>query len=156
MFIMLLVFSRFEVFWVFAGKPTERTEQKVHMVTEKEKRKLLLQLLNSGIDPPIIIFVNQKKGADVLARSLEKMGVSLKAGSMESFDFMNFLLVQYRSTVLHGGRNQEQRYVCVQCIMYNGVPIKMCFLCTQSLFPRKFEARREGYIGCNGCCWERN
>ena len=60
-----------------AGKPTERVEQIVHMVTEQEKRKMLVQLLNSGIDPPIIIFVNQKKGADVLAKSLEKMGVGL-------------------------------------------------------------------------------
>lgn len=58
------------------GKPTERVEQIVYMVTEKEKRKSLLQLLSKGIEPPIIIFVNQKKGADVLARSLEKMGVS--------------------------------------------------------------------------------
>lgn len=58
------------------GKPTERVEQIVHIVSEQEKRKLLLKLLSSGIDPPIIIFVNQKKGADVLARSLEKMGVS--------------------------------------------------------------------------------
>ena len=33
-------------------------------------------MLNRGLDPPIIIFVNQKKGADVLAKSLEKMGVS--------------------------------------------------------------------------------
>ena len=32
--------------------------------------------MNAGIEPPIIIFVNQKKGADVLAKSLEKMGVS--------------------------------------------------------------------------------
>lgn len=46
------------------------------MVSEADKRKKLLSLLSSGIDPPIIIFVNQKKGADVLARSLEKMGVS--------------------------------------------------------------------------------
>lgn len=72
-----------------AGKPTERVEQIVHMVTEQEKRKKLLALLSRRLDPPIIIFVNQKKGADVLARSLEKMG--------------------YRSTVLHGGKNQEQR-----------------------------------------------
>ena len=42
-------------------------------------RKLLIQYLNE-IEPPIIIFVNQKKGADVLARSLEKMGVSVMAG----------------------------------------------------------------------------
>ena len=28
-----------------------------------------------GFEPPIIIFVNQKKGVDVRAKSLEKMGV---------------------------------------------------------------------------------
>jgi len=38
-------------------------------------RKKLLEILQAGIDPPIIIFVNQKKGVDVLAKSLEKMGV---------------------------------------------------------------------------------
>lgn len=72
-----------------AGKPTEQVEQIVHIVTEQEKRKKLIEYLRRKLEPPIIIFVNQKKGADVLARSLEKMG--------------------YRSTVLHGGRNQEQR-----------------------------------------------
>ena len=60
-----------------AGKPTERVEQIVHLVSEGDKRKKLLQLLGTGLDPPIIIFVNQKKGADVLSRSLEKMGVSV-------------------------------------------------------------------------------
>ena len=100
------------------GKPHERVEQIIYMVTEQEKRsaaalvlnrrnvvvfqtrafelscslimcvtlgalrgsmfcrKKLLTILERGIDPPIIIFVNQKKGADVLAKSLEKMGVS--------------------------------------------------------------------------------
>ena len=71
------------------GKPTERVEQIVYMVSENEKRRKLVSILNNGVDPPIIIFVNQKKGADVLARSLEKVG--------------------YRATTLHGGRNQEQR-----------------------------------------------
>ncbi|XP_074658573.1 putative ATP-dependent RNA helicase DDX23 [Tubulanus polymorphus] len=71
------------------GKPTERTEQIVYMISEQEKRKKLLDILNSGIDPPIIIFVNQKKGADVLAKSLEKMG--------------------FNATTLHGGKGQEQR-----------------------------------------------
>ena len=45
-------------------------------MSENDKRKKLLSLLGSGIDPPIIIFVNQKKGADVLSKSLEKVGVS--------------------------------------------------------------------------------
>lgn len=35
-----------------------------------------MAILEQGFDPPIIIFVNQKKGCDVLAKSLEKMGVS--------------------------------------------------------------------------------
>jgi superfamily II DNA/RNA helicase len=35
-----------------------------------------MELLKSGeIAPPTIVFVNQKKGCDVLAKSLEKMGV---------------------------------------------------------------------------------
>ncbi|KAL9965997.1 hypothetical protein ACROYT_G024002 [Oculina patagonica] len=71
------------------GRPVERVEQKVYLLKEGAKRKKLLEILNGGIDPPIMIFVNQKKGADVLARSLEKMG--------------------FRATTLHGGRNQEQR-----------------------------------------------
>ena len=81
------------------GKPHERVEQIVYMLSEQEKRsvtsfllfricrlymesywflcrKKLVNILEKGIEPPIIIFVNQKKGADVLAKSLEKMGVS--------------------------------------------------------------------------------
>ena len=71
------------------GKPVERVEQIVHIVTENEKRKKLLQLLEKGVEPPVIIFVNQKKGVDVLAKSLEKMGFS--------------------ACTLHGGKGQEQR-----------------------------------------------
>ncbi|CAH8459903.1 unnamed protein product [Heterobilharzia americana] len=72
-----------------AGKPTERVEQIVYMVSEQEKRRKLLEILSAGLDPPVIIFVNQKKGADVLAKGLEKLG--------------------YSAVVLHGGKGQEQR-----------------------------------------------
>ena len=48
----------------------------MYIVTEQQKRKKLTELLQSNPDPPIIIFVNQKKGAEVLAKSLEKLGVS--------------------------------------------------------------------------------
>lgn len=41
----------------------------------ERNRKKLLEVLSHGFEPPIIIFVNQKKGCDVLAKSLEKMGV---------------------------------------------------------------------------------
>lgn len=71
------------------GKPTERCEQIIYMVDHNNKRKKLLEILQSGIDPPILIFVNQKKGVDVLAKSLEKMG--------------------HNATTLHGGKGQEQR-----------------------------------------------
>ena len=59
------------------GKPTERVEQIVYLVSESEKRKKLVEILNRGLEPPVIIFVNQKKGADVLAKGLEKLGVSI-------------------------------------------------------------------------------
>lgn len=59
------------------GKPTERTEQIVYLLTEQDKRRKLVEILNRGVEPPIIIFVNQKKGADVLAKGLEKLGVSI-------------------------------------------------------------------------------
>ena len=71
------------------GKPVDRVEQIVYVVTEQQKRKKLLEILNRGIEPPIIIFVNQKKGADILAKSLEKMA--------------------FNATTLHGGKGQEQR-----------------------------------------------
>lgn len=71
------------------GKPTERTEQIVHIMGENDKRKKLIEYLSKGVEPPIIIFVNQKKGADVLAKSLEKLG--------------------YNACTLHGGKGQEQR-----------------------------------------------
>ncbi|KAH7639928.1 putative ATP-dependent RNA helicase DDX23 [Dermatophagoides farinae] len=71
------------------GKPTERTEQIVYMVSENEKRHKLIKILQAGVEPPVIVFVNQKKGADVLAKSLEKMG--------------------FNACTLHGGKGQEQR-----------------------------------------------
>jgi len=71
------------------GRPVERVEQIVYVLKEGEKRKRLVEILNQGIEPPIIIFVNQKKGADVLAKGLEKMG--------------------YNAATLHGGKGQEQR-----------------------------------------------
>ena len=50
------------------GRPVERTEQVVHMCKENDKRNKLINILNTGINPPIVIFVNQKKRADVLVK----------------------------------------------------------------------------------------
>ncbi|CAG9768683.1 unnamed protein product [Ceutorhynchus assimilis] len=71
------------------GKPVERVEQIVHLVGENDKRRKLMEILSKGIEKPIIIFVNQKKGADVLAKGLEKLG--------------------FNACTLHGGKGQEQR-----------------------------------------------
>ncbi|XP_052129664.1 probable ATP-dependent RNA helicase DDX23 [Frankliniella occidentalis] len=71
------------------GKPVERTEQIVFIIAEQDKRRKLMELLSRGVEPPVIIFVNQKKGADVLARGLEKLG--------------------FNACTLHGGKGQEQR-----------------------------------------------
>ena len=72
-----------------ASKPTERVEQVLHLMKENDKRNKLMEVLKEGIHPPIIIFVNQKKGADVLTKGLDRMG--------------------YNSAALHGGKGQEQR-----------------------------------------------
>ena len=50
------------------GRPVERTEQVVHMCKENDKRNKFIDILNTGINPPIVIFVNQKKRADVLVK----------------------------------------------------------------------------------------
>lgn len=67
------------------GRPTERTEQIVYMVTEQDKRRKLMEILSRGVEPPVIIFVNQKKGADVLAKGLERLGVSSTLFIIASF-----------------------------------------------------------------------
>ncbi|KAI8578638.1 hypothetical protein K450DRAFT_245837 [Umbelopsis ramanniana AG] len=74
-----------------AGQAVETVEQKVEMVNGDEKKKnRLLELLNSGSYPaPVIVFVNQKKNVDLLARTINKSG--------------------YHAVTLHGSKSQEQR-----------------------------------------------
>lgn len=78
------------------GKPVERVEQIVYLVSEGEKRKKLTQILERKAEPPIIIFVNQKKGVDVLAKSLEKLGFNV--------------------CTLHGGKGQDQRELALSSL----------------------------------------
>ena len=40
------------------------------MLSHEAKKKKLLTLLDTGMEAPIIVFVNMKKGCDVLAKSL--------------------------------------------------------------------------------------
>ncbi|KAF7730004.1 DEAD (Asp-Glu-Ala-Asp) box polypeptide 23 [Apophysomyces ossiformis] len=74
-----------------AGQAVETVEQRVEMINDENRRRdRLLEILNSGMyEPPMIIFVNQKKGVDTLAKALNKLG--------------------FHAVTLHGGKSQEQR-----------------------------------------------
>jgi ATP-dependent RNA helicase DDX23/PRP28 len=77
-----------------AGQIVDTIEQRVEMLNEERKRQRLAQILEQDFAPPIIVFVNQKKNADVLARYVDKLG--------------------YRSVVLHGGKTQDAREVALK------------------------------------------
>ncbi|EPB66558.1 DEAD/DEAH box helicase [Ancylostoma ceylanicum] len=79
-----------------AGRPTERVEQIVYMLSEDKKKKKLVEVLEQHFEPPIIIFVNQKKGADLLAKGLSKLN--------------------FNPVVLHGGKGQETREYALQAL----------------------------------------
>lgn len=74
-----------------AGRAVDTVEQKVEFVggDEKKKQRLLDILNNDGYPTPIIVFVNQKKTADMVARDLQKAGWS--------------------AATLHSGKSQEGR-----------------------------------------------
>lgn len=78
-----------------AGKTVDKIKQVIEFVkTENDKRRKLEYLLETGPQPPIIVFANKKKSCDVISKHLEKLG--------------------YRSTSLHAGRVQEQRELAME------------------------------------------
>ncbi|KAG8748691.1 mRNA splicing protein prp28 [Ceratobasidium sp. 414] len=81
-----------------AGRAVESVEQRVEFVIGDEKKKMrLLDILNNGgFQAPIIVFVNQKKTADMVARDLSRAGWS--------------------TSTLHSGKNQEQREAALQAL----------------------------------------
>merc|ERR1712118_49115 len=70
------------------GHAKKDIEQRLEFLGEAKKKKRLEEVL-VGAEPPIIVFVNQKKAVDVLAKSLDNSG--------------------YRVAAIHGGKSQEQR-----------------------------------------------
>lgn len=72
------------------GKPVDRVKQRVFYLSEGAKRSKLFEILNNeNPEPPVIVFVNQKRAADTLARALEEGG--------------------YHACALHGGKDQDKR-----------------------------------------------
>lgn len=81
-----------------AGRAVDTVEQRVEFVSGDEKKKQkLLEILNSGqYASPIIVFVNQKKTADMVAKDLSRAG--------------------WNAATLHSGKNQEQREASLQSL----------------------------------------
>jgi ATP-dependent RNA helicase DDX23/PRP28 len=77
------------------GKAVDRIEQRVEFVkSDAEKRRHLLDLVNTGPPPPIMVFVNTKKNADSLAKTLDREG--------------------YKSAAIHSGKSQDQRELAME------------------------------------------
>ncbi|KAJ3405836.1 DEAD (Asp-Glu-Ala-Asp) box polypeptide 23 [Chytridiales sp. JEL 0842] len=73
-----------------AGQAVDRIEQRVEMIhDDNRKKQRLIDLLSGEFKPPVIIFVNQRKSCDVLAKALDDQG--------------------FKTTTLHGGKSQDQR-----------------------------------------------
>ena len=70
-----------------SGK-NKRIIQHVEVMTEGQKKGRLEKLLRQ-CQPPVIVFINAKKGVDVVAREIGKMG--------------------FRACILHGGKKQSER-----------------------------------------------
>ncbi|KAG5353986.1 mRNA splicing protein prp28 [Termitomyces sp. Mn162] len=96
-----------------AGRAVDTVEQRVEFVIGDEKKKLrLLEILNSGqYASPIIVFVNQKKTADMVAKDLSRAGVSANVcfGA-------RLTIRQWSAATLHSGKNQEGREAALQSL----------------------------------------
>lgn len=81
------------------GTVADQIEQRIQMVTEGEKTRLISEILIQGeerFNPPVIIFVNQKKTVDYLTKRLESFGLKVVS--------------------LHGGKGQDQREAAISML----------------------------------------
>ena len=72
-------------------------DQQVEFVSSEERRKQrLLSVLDSGFAPPMIVFVNQIKTADVVGRDIRRAG--------------------WNVAILHSGLSQPQREAAIASV----------------------------------------
>lgn len=71
-----------------SGQGKKDIEQRLEFISEAQKKKRLEELLQEG-EPPVIVFVNQKKAVDVFGKALDNSG--------------------FKTCTIHGGKSQEQR-----------------------------------------------
>lgn len=82
-----------------SGTVADQIEQRIQIVREEEKTNILTNILINGeerFNPPVIIFVNQKKTVDYLTRRLESFGLKVVS--------------------LHGGKGQDQREAAISAL----------------------------------------
>eukprot|EP00198_Chlamydomonas_reinhardtii_P003620 XP_001692956.1 pre-mRNA-splicing ATP-dependent RNA helicase [Chlamydomonas reinhardtii] len=72
-----------------AGRVTDNVTQRVFVVKENEKGRLLEQELNNVDEKRVIVFVNTQRQCDNVHRHMDELG--------------------YHCTILHGGKTQDQR-----------------------------------------------
>lgn len=116
-----------------AGRAVDTVEQRVEFVNGEEKKKYvasfqilpkqmftcmfpirqrLLEVLNSGQFPsPIIVFVNQKKTADMVAKDLSRAGVGLLFAKYRSELMFTFSVIVERSDVAFGKKPGTERSI---------------------------------------------
>lgn len=120
------------------GTVADQIEQRIQMVREEEKTNCITDILINGeerFNPPVIIFVNQKKTVDYLTRRLESFGL--------------------RVVSLHGGKGQDQReaaisslrsgqkdYLVATDVAGRGIDIKNVSLVINYDMPKTIEGKR--------------
>ncbi|KAG6818186.1 mRNA splicing protein prp28 [Tephrocybe sp. NHM501043] len=115
-----------------AGRAVDTVEQRVEFVNGDEKKKWvvfvvlmdlltavcrqkLLEILNSGqYASPIIVFVNQKKTADMVAKDLSRAGVCHNSVLMGGARLTK--RIKWSAATLHSGKNQEGREAALQSL----------------------------------------
>jgi len=81
------------------------------------RRQKLLEILNSGLyASPIIVFVNQKKTADMVAKDLSRAGVGHSLIGFESKTERNSGMLRL---CIQGKTKKDERRPCNPCGMAN-------------------------------------
>lgn len=120
------------------GTVADQIEQRVQMVREEEKTSILTSILINGeerFNPPVIIFVNQKKTVDYLTRRLESFGlkvVSLHGGKGQD----------QREAAISGLRSGQKDYLVATDVAGRGIDIKNVSLVINYDMPKSIEGNR--------------
>lgn len=76
-----------------------------------------MEILNSGgFQPPVIVFVNQKKTADQVAKDLSRSGVRSSISFQILHPYLPRFVTQLSTATLHSGKNQEGREAALQAL----------------------------------------